>query len=186
MSAAGCGWEPKASPAGSRSQSSLETSHGSLLPQPQPSLQREQKWDVQGVPKPKVSHLNVSLLPQSSTRSVWTLWKWRSAKNLTSGAGISISAWKTQLGPSELSTERYCFCFLTGRQALSSPNEMGIEPLPKKPLLSYARYDVLKVLLCRLLQMGAWIHSHWGACVSIQDDCVVCLRVYSRWKRMTN
>lgn len=73
-----------------------------------------------------------------------------------------------------------------GRQALSSPNEMGIEPWPKKPLLSYARYDVLKVLLCRLLQMGARIHSHSGACVSIQDDCVVCLRVYSRWKRMTN
>lgn len=67
----------------------------------------------------KVSHLNGSLLLQSSTRSVWIFWKCRSAKNLTSGTGISISARQTQLGPSKLSAERDCLCFLMETQALS-------------------------------------------------------------------
>lgn len=102
-----------------------------ISPSSAPAFLQREKWDAQGLPKPKVSHLNVSLLLQCSTRLVWIFWKCKRAKSLTSGAGISI--WKTWLGPSKLSTGRYCFCFLMGRQALSFTKWNGHWAFAKEP-----------------------------------------------------
>ncbi|KAF2980746.1 hypothetical protein EK904_001277 [Melospiza melodia maxima] len=49
----------------------IEMSHRSLLAQPQPSLQREQKWDVQGVPKAKVG-VDLLEMQECQKSDIWS------------------------------------------------------------------------------------------------------------------